>query len=106
MADHRLLSKGLNSFDARVRACSPESPSGILRSPSPRSPSFPSVLEAGPRQRFPPIPDVRHLFLVLSTIRKPDRVKTSCFLKASCTLIRLEAPQFECTDTGGLCCID
>ena len=32
--------------------------------------------------------------------------KASCFVKARCTLTRLEAPQFECADPASLCCID
>ena len=55
---------------------------------------------------FPPIADIRHLLLVIPAVRKADGMKASCFVKAACTLVRLEAPQFECTDTGGLCGID
>jgi hypothetical protein len=55
---------------------------------------------------FPPIPNIGHMLLVVRTIGKPDRVKASCFVKASRTFIRLEAPQFECADPAGLCCID
>ena len=59
-----------------------------------------------PGLSLPAIPDVGHPLLVPRTISKTDRLEASCFVKASCMLIRLETPQFECADPGDLCCID
>src|ERR1700758_1682511 len=41
---------------------------------------------------FPPIPNIWHMLLVVRAIGKPDRVKASCLVEASCALVCLEAP--------------
>jgi len=55
---------------------------------------------------FPPISDVGHSLLIVRTIGKSDRTEAPSLVEASCALVCLEAPQFECVDPTDLCCID
>src|SRR6516165_638495 len=97
---------GGTAFETRVTTSSTETLSGISHRLATAASTFLHFLERGRHRVFPPIADIGHSLLVVRAIGKTDGLKPARFVEPSRTFIRLKAPEFECVDTGGLCCID
>jgi len=92
-------------FETRVTTSWTETLSTISHRLATAASTFLHSLEGG-RHRVFPITDIGHSLLVVRAIGKTDGLKPARFVEPSRTFIRLKAPEFECVDTGGLCCID